>query len=98
MMNGNCGHKCGGCVVAKTVKTLLWVGGLNWGLVGLGMLLGKGDAWNVVNIVLGSMPTLEAVVYVLVGVSAIMVCVGCKCKKCMEGCATCQVGAVDQNM
>lgn len=48
---------------------LVIVGGLNWGLVGLGNLLGAGS-WNVVNMVLGSIPTVENVLYVLVGLSA----------------------------
>lgn len=56
----------------KTVETVGWVlvvvGALNWGLVGLGVLLGS-PGWNVVNMVFGSWPTLEAVVYVLVGLS-----------------------------
>lgn len=48
---------------------LVIVGALNWGLVGLGGFLG-GD-WNLVNMILGSMPMLEWLVYVLVGVSAV---------------------------
>ena len=44
---------------------LLVVGGLNWGLVGLN------PTWNVVNMLLGSMPTVEMLVYVLVGLSAV---------------------------
>lgn len=90
-MHGSCGSKCAGCLMSKIAGTLLWIGGLNWGLVGLGMLLGKGDAWNVVNAILGSMPTLEAIVYLLVGVSAVMVCVGCRCAKCKAACASCSV-------
>jgi len=71
------------------MKILLVVGGLNWGLVGLGMLLGKMESWNVVNMVLGSMPTLEGIIYLLVGVAAIMKLIGCRCKKCMAACASC---------
>lgn len=55
---------------------LLLVGGLNWGLVGAGMLAGSN--LNVVNMLLGSMPTLEAVVYLLVGLSAVLCLVKCK--------------------
>ena len=83
------------------MKVLLVVGGLNWGLVGLGMLLGKMEPWNVVSMVLSSMPTLEAVVYLLVGVAAVMKLLGCHCKKCMASCAncaTCQVGSSEQKM
>ena len=49
---------------------LVAVGGINWGLAGLSMLSGGGD-WNVVHMLLGSSMELEAVVYVLVGVSAV---------------------------
>ena len=48
---------------------LIIVGALNWGLVGLGGFMG-GD-WNVVGLLFGSMPTLEWLVYVLVGLSAV---------------------------
>lgn len=49
---------------------LVVVGGVNWGLVGLGWLAGSQD-WNVVHMILGSSMQLEAVVYVLVGLSAL---------------------------
>ena len=42
---------------------LLVVGGLNWGLTALG--------FNVVNMLVGSWPIVETVVYLLVGISAI---------------------------
>ena len=48
---------------------LLVVGGLNWGLVGLGGFFG-GD-WNVVNAILGSWPVVVRIVYGLVGLSAL---------------------------
>ena len=56
---------------------LLWVGGLNWGLVGL-------LNFNLVNVVLGSVPALEKLVYVLVGVAAVYTLVTHKayCKEC----------------
>jgi uncharacterized membrane protein YuzA (DUF378 family) len=48
---------------------LVIVGALNWGLVGLGQLI---DAnLNLVNLLLGSFPTLEAVVYLLVGAAGL---------------------------
>lgn len=56
-------------MLAQITRILVVVGGINWGLVGLGMLVGSN--WNVVNMILGSVPTLEAVVYVLVGLAAI---------------------------
>jgi uncharacterized membrane protein YuzA (DUF378 family) len=52
---------------------LLFVGGLNWGLVGLGGFF-NGN-WNVVNLVLGQWPVVEWIVYVLVGLSAVYVIV-----------------------
>lgn len=49
---------------------LVIVGALNWGLVGLGALMGNAN-WNVVWMLLGSWPTLANVVYVLVGLSGL---------------------------
>jgi uncharacterized membrane protein YuzA (DUF378 family) len=46
--------------------TLLWVGGLNWGLVGL-------FDFNLVNSLLGIAPAIERLVYVLVGAAAVYV-------------------------
>lgn len=46
--------------------TLVIVGALNWGLVGL-------FNFNLVNVIFGTTPTLEKFVYVLIGVSAVYV-------------------------
>lgn len=70
----------------KNLHTVAWilvmVGAVNWGLVGVGGFVG-GD-WNVVHLVLGSMPVLEALVYVLVGASGVYEIVSHKsrCKEC----------------
>ncbi|MBW3014767.1 DUF378 domain-containing protein [Candidatus Woesearchaeota archaeon] len=48
---------------------LVVIGGLNWGLVGIGMLAGKN--MNVLNIVFGSIPALEAIIYIIVGLFAL---------------------------
>lgn len=56
------------------------VGAINWGLIGIGAFLGQD--WNVVGLVLGGVPWLEWLVYVLVGVSGVAVAIGCKCKVC----------------
>ena len=48
---------------------LVMVGGLNWLLVGLGGFMGSD--WNLVHFILGSVPALEWLVYVLVGLSAV---------------------------
>ena len=83
-----CHEKCFRvCVCCKIGKVLLIIGGLNWGLMGLGMLMNSD--WNVVKIIFGSIPTLEAIIYVLVGVAAIMNIFGCCCKKCKEGQVAC---------
>jgi uncharacterized membrane protein YuzA (DUF378 family) len=62
---------------------LAMVGALNWGLVGLGWLLNNAD-WNVVHMILGSSAQLEAIVYVLVGLSAVWLVIGHKkdCRTC----------------
>ncbi len=56
---------------------LLIVGGLNWGLIGA-------FHWNLVNYLLGSWPSVESVVYVLVGLSALWLVVTHKagCRMC----------------
>jgi len=48
---------------------LVIIGGLNWGLIALGAFM---DAnWNVVYLLVGAWPTLEGLVYLLVGLSAL---------------------------
>ncbi len=84
----------GCCVWHKTSWILLIIGGLNWGLVGLGILLGNGG-WNVVGMIFGKVPMLEAIIYLLVGVSAVANIFGCKCQKCMAACAP---GKMDPGM
>lgn len=79
MMNGKC------CTCGKLACLLVKVGALNWGLVGLGMLMGKGMSWNVVNMLLGSWPTVEAVVYLLVGLGAVQMVWTCMSGKCCGG-------------
>ena len=74
-----CG-KSSGCHGAKIGFWLVVIGGLNWGLVGLGGFLGGN--WNVVEIILGSWGWLMNLVYLLVGAATVMMLVGCKCKKC----------------
>jgi len=56
---------------------LLWVGGLNWGLIGL-------FNYDLVESLLGSWPGLVTLVYVLVGISAVYLAATHKnyCKVC----------------
>lgn len=58
------------------------IGGVNWGLVGIGSFLGGN--WDLVYLLIGSwMPALANVVYILVGASAVYLVVthkrDCKC-------------------
>jgi uncharacterized membrane protein YuzA (DUF378 family) len=64
---------------------LVMVGALNWGLVGIGGFIGGN--WNLVALILGSMPQLEWIVYILVGLSAVYEVITHKmnCKTCGSG-------------
>jgi len=60
-------------------KIAFWltiIGGLNWGLVGLGSFMDTN--LNLVYMLFGSWPTIEAIVYLVVGISAIYMIFGCK--------------------
>mgnify|MGYP001617434872 CR=1 FL=1 len=61
-----CNHK----PLCFLMGLLLFVGGLNWGLVGLGSFLGTD--LNVVHMLLGAWAWLENAVYLLVGLAALM--------------------------
>ncbi len=67
----------GMCAVHKLAAALVLIGALNWGLVGA-------FRFNLVTSLLGGWPTIERLVYVLVGISAIAMFGVCKC--CMKGC------------
>lgn len=71
----------------KSLHKISWIlvviGGLNWGLIGLGAFFGGN--WDVIKYVIGQWPTLQALVYVLVGLSALYLisdhrknCMACK--------------------
>ena len=70
------------CPVHKVSYVLVFIGALNWGLVGF-------FKWNLVTAIFGSMPTVERVIYALVGLAAISMLFVCKCKQC-GGC--CKAG------
>lgn len=84
-----------GCGLNKVCGLLVFVGGLNWGLVGAGMIFGSMHdmSWNLVHMLLGKWATVEAVVYVLVGIAALCKLWHCKCAKCAAACAACSAGA-----
>ena len=79
-----------GCMNSSIAYYLTVIGGLNWGLVGLGYFLGTN--LNIVNLLLGSWPVVEFAVYILVGLATIMLLVGCKCAKCKGVCMACEAG------
>ncbi len=58
-------------------KWLLIIGGLNWGLVGL-------LDYNLVESLLGTWAWLVTLIYVLVGLSAVMMLVSDKCGSCKK--------------
>lgn len=72
------------CPVTWIAQILLIIGGLNWGLTGIGGFA-KSNL-NVVNLLLGQWPTVEWIVYILVGLSALWMiykCFTCKSDKTM---------------
>ncbi len=48
---------------------LVVVGAINWGLVGVGNFIGSN--WNVVNLIFGSIPVLENLIYLIVGLAGL---------------------------
>lgn len=60
---------------------LVTIGALNWGLIGIGGFTGGNNDWNVVHMILGTWPSVELIVYILVGLAGvykIFTCSGCK--------------------
>jgi len=66
---------CEKTAIGMVAWVLVLIGALNWGLMGLGYFLGFQG--NVVAMLLGSMPMVENIVYLLVGVSAVYQAVAC---------------------
>jgi len=62
-------------------KILVIIGGVNWGLIGLSTLFGSTSSWNVVEMIFGGIPWLLGLIYLLVGISAIVEIFNCKCSK-----------------
>ncbi len=50
---------------------LLIIGGLNWGLVGIASFSAVSYNYDLVALVLGGVPWLAAIIYLLVGLSAL---------------------------
>jgi uncharacterized protein len=60
-------------VVDWVAYVLVVIGALNWGLVGLASFGGVDYSWDLVNLILGGIPILAALVYILVGLSGLWV-------------------------
>ncbi len=83
----------GTCTVSRTALWLTIIGAVNWGLVGVGALIGSANGWNLVTLLLGRWEIVENIVYVLVGISGVVVAFGCKCATCKAGsCEACGAG------
>lgn len=72
-------------MIKKITWWLMFIGALNWGLVGIGGFFGS--SWNLVNIIFGGIPTLEFIIYILVGASAVYSL--SFCKNCSD-CSSCE--------
>jgi uncharacterized protein len=63
--------------LCKASWLLMVIGSINWGLIAID------PTWNVVNMLLNSVPVVETIVYGLVGLSGVYALVGMfKCKGC----------------
>lgn len=54
-----------------TVLALVIVGAINWGLVGIAYFVDASANWNLVNLLLGSVPEAEFAVYLIVGLAGL---------------------------
>jgi len=68
------------CSVHTVAWWLMFIGAINWGLVGLGGFFGGN--WNVVHMLLGAWPQVEWIVYVLVGASGVAMLLKDQCGMC----------------
>lgn len=67
--------KKGKCNLHCITNHMLWLAGLNWGLVGL-------FDWNLIEVLFGAWPVVVTTIYILMGLSAVMFCLEKKCKPC----------------
>ena len=69
----------------KIAYVLVIIGALNWGLYGA-------FGFNLVESLLGSLPMIESIVYVLVGISGLLLIFTCKKRcSCSKDSCTCEV-------
>lgn len=80
MNSGAACSSCKKCCVCQAGYALIVIGGINWGLVGLGGLMNTD--LNVVHMIVGSWPMVESIVYIAVGLATINKALKiCKCCK-----------------
>lgn len=63
------------CAGHKVSEVLVWVGAINWGLIGF-------FDFNLVNEVVGSSPSVERVIYGLIGLAALCMLACNNCSMC----------------
>jgi hypothetical protein len=61
-------------ILYTIAQVLLIIGGINWGLVGLGGFLG--NSWNLVDMIFGANSGLANIIYIIVGVAGLYVIFG----------------------
>lgn len=76
-------------ILHKVASVLVWIGALNWGLVGLSGFFQSN--WNVVDLILVKFPRVELSLYVIIGVAALYVAVTHR-----DSCKECQAPASDE--
>lgn len=56
-------------MIRSVARLLVFIGSLNWGLVGISYFASTN--LNIVNMIVGAYPMVEAIVYILVGLSGL---------------------------
>ncbi|MBI5139933.1 MAG: DUF378 domain-containing protein [Candidatus Vogelbacteria bacterium] len=78
------GKKC--CKIHWLSWVLVIIGGLNWGVVSVGLFLPDYFNFGAIHMLLQSLPLwVSGIVYLLIGLSAIIMIIGCRCKSCSTG-------------
>ena len=70
------------CAVHMVSFWLIWIGAINWGLIGF-------LKFNLVAYLFGAWPTVERVIYALVGLAAIVLLFKKSCKMCKGDTCNC---------
>lgn len=71
------------CSWGSVSMIFVLIGGVNWGLIGVGGFIGSN--LNVINLIFGGAPVIEWIIYILVGLAALKLILGCSCKACKGG-------------